>query len=157
MADVLTPEQRRLNMKRIKAKDTKPELLLRNGLHQRGYRFRLHRKDLPGRPDIVFPKYRAVIFVNGCFWHMHDCHLFRLPETRRDFWHNKLSKNAERDKCRYENLQSLGWRVLIIWECAVKGKKRLPFEEMLDHCESFLSSETCLFKQIPGGLEFCSM
>lgn len=151
MADVLTPEQRRLNMKRIKAKDTKTEILLRKGLHQRGYRFRLHRKDLPGKPDMVFPKYMAVIFVNGCFWHMHNCHLFKLPETRTDFWHDKLSRNAERDKSKYEELQSLGWRVLIIWECAVKGKMRLPPAETLDLCESFLGAEECFFEEISGG------
>ena len=86
MVDVLTPEQRRLNMSRIRGKDTKPELLLRHGLHARGLRYRLHRKDLPGRPDMVFPRYRAAILVHGCFWHGHDCPLFKLPATRREFW-----------------------------------------------------------------------
>ena len=97
MVDVLTPEQRRLNMSRIRGKDTKPELMLRRGLHALGLRFRLHRKDLPGRPDMVFPRYRAAVLVHGCFWHGHDCPLFKWPVTRREFWAVKIEGNRARD------------------------------------------------------------
>lgn len=90
MADVLTPEQRRLNMSRIRGRDTKPELLLRRGLHARGLRFRLHRKDLPGCPDLVFPRFRVTVFVHGCFWHGHECPMFKWPGTRTDFWRRKM-------------------------------------------------------------------
>ncbi|HEV2627679.1 MAG TPA: very short patch repair endonuclease [Pseudolabrys sp.] len=95
--DVLTSEQRRLNMSRIRGKDTKPEMLLRRGLHAAGLRFRLHGAKLPGKPDIVFPKYHAVILIHGCFWHGHDCPLFRMPATRPEFWAKKISGNRERD------------------------------------------------------------
>src|SRR5262245_20506194 len=93
MADVLTPEQRRLNMSRIRGADTKPERLVRSALHARGFRFRLHRRDLPGKPDLALPRYRAVILVHGCFWHGHKCSLFQLPETRREFWEAKIRGN----------------------------------------------------------------
>src|SRR5215471_13052693 len=98
MADVLTPEQRRLNMSRIRGRDTKPELLLRRSLHARGLRFRLHRRDLPGCPDLVFPRFRAAIFVHGCFWHGHTCPMFKMPKTRTVFWRNKIHKNLDRDR-----------------------------------------------------------
>ena len=118
MVDVLTPEQRRLNMSRIRGKDTKPELMLRHGLHARGLRYRLHRKDLPGRPDMVFPRYRAAILVHGCFWHGHDCPLFKLPATRREFWAAKIEGNQARDARDIAGLAAAGWRVLVVWECA---------------------------------------
>ena len=140
MADVLTPEQRRLNMSRIKGKDTKPELLLRHSLHARGLRYRLHRKDLPGRPDIVFPRYRAVILVHGCFWHGHDCSLFKLPATRQEFWAVKIKGNKARDAHDIASLISAGWRVLVVWECALKGPGRRPIETVLDGIVSWLHS-----------------
>ena len=121
MADVLTPEQRRLNMSRIRGTNTKPEKLLRSALHAEGLRFRLHRKDLPGRPDIVLPKYRAVIFVHGCFWHSHGCKYSVMPKTNREFWSKKLEKNKHRDEKCYSLLQSNGWRVLVVWECTIKN------------------------------------
>jgi DNA mismatch endonuclease (patch repair protein) len=128
MADVLTPEQRRLNMSRIRGKDTKPELVLRRGLHAMGLRFRLHRKDLPGQPDMVFPRYRAAVLVHGCFWHGHDCPLFKLPATRREFWQAKIEGNRTRDLRDHARLAAGGWRVLTIWECALKGPGRLSIE-----------------------------
>ena len=140
MADVLTSEQRRLNMSRIRGKDTKPELLLRHGLHARGLRYRLHRKDLPGRPDIVFPRYRAVILVHGCFWHGHDCPLFKLPATRQEFWAAKIKGNKARDARDIASLISTGWRVLVVWECALKGPGRRPIEAVLDGIVSWLHS-----------------
>ena len=132
MTDVLTPEQRRLNMSRIRGRDTKPELLLRYGLHARGLRFRLHRKDLPGCPDLVFPRFRSVIFAHGCFWHGHDCPMFRLPGTRTDFWRSKIERNMERDRSAQAALKENNWRILVIWECALRGPQRRPVEAVLN-------------------------
>lgn len=138
MADVLTPEQRRLNMSRIKGKNTKPEMLIRRGLHARGFRYRLHDRSLPGRPDLVFRKYNAVVFIHGCFWHAHGCVMSKLPATRQDFWEAKLSANAARDRKSVEELQSNGWRVLIIWECALRGPQRWTKEALLDRVANFI-------------------
>ncbi len=140
MADVLTPEQRRLNMSRIRGKDTKPELILRRGLHAKGIRYRLHRKDLPGRPDLVFPRYRAVVLVNGCFWHGHDCRLFKLPTTRREFWKSKINGNKARDERNMADLAAAGWRVLIVWECELHGPARKPLHDVLDEITIWLES-----------------
>jgi DNA mismatch endonuclease (patch repair protein) len=140
MTDVLSPEQRRLNMSRIRSKDTKPELLLRRELHARGLRYRLHRKDLPGSPDIVLPRYRAVILVHGCFWHGHDCPLFRLPATRRDFWETKIAANKDRDARNNAALVAAGWRVLVVWECALKGPARQPLEAIPTVIASWLNT-----------------
>lgn len=109
-------------MSAVKGKDTKPEILVRKWLHAAGYRFRLHVKELPGKPDIVLPKYRTVIFVNGCFWHQHQgCPHAKLPTTNKQFWADKLRKNAERDERNYQALRDLGWNMQIIWECEVKN------------------------------------
>lgn len=139
--DVLTPQQRRLNMRRIRGRDTKPEMLLRCGLHACGLRYRLHARELPGRPDIVFPKYRAVIFANGCFWHGHNCSLFKMPSTRRHFWEAKISANKQRDHRALKMLAAQDWRVLVVWECALKGSRRLPLARVIDQCASFLRSQ----------------
>jgi DNA mismatch endonuclease, patch repair protein len=138
MVDVLTPDQRRLNMSRIRSRDTKPEMVLRRGLHSRSFRFRLHCKDLPGCPDLVFPRYRTVILVHGCFWHGHDCPLFTLPATRSEFWSAKIASNRERDTRALRDLAAAGWRTLIVWECALKGTGRRPLENVLTICERFL-------------------
>lgn len=140
MADVLTREQRQLNMSRIRGKDTKPEMLIRRGLHARGLRYRLHDRSLPGRPDLVFPKYRTVVFIHGCFWHAHGCSLSKFPQTRQDFWTSKLRANVERDRKATEKLASLGWRVLIVWECAIRGANRQNENEhtTLDCIASFI-------------------
>ncbi|CAM9289035.1 unnamed protein product, partial [Ectocarpus sp. 12 AP-2014] len=139
--DPLTPEQRRLCMSRIKGKDTVPELLVRKPLFALGYRYRLHAKDLPGKPDLVFPKYGAVIFVHGCFWHGHDCHLFKWPSTRPDFWHRKIERNRQRDILSESLLTESGWRVLNVWECAIKGKSRRPLEDVIEEIHHWLSSD----------------
>ena len=119
--DVHTVEQRSRNMASIRGKNTKPELRVRSALHSLGYRFRLHRKDLPGKPDIVLPKLKLAIFVNGCFWHCHDCRWGRVvPATRPEFWAEKRRGNVERDVKKEKALQELGWRVVRIWECQTK-------------------------------------
>ena len=117
-------EQRSRNMSAIKSKNTKPEIAVRKLLHSMGYRFRLHRKDLPGSPDIVLPKYKTVIFVHGCFWHRHEnCKYASTPKTRKEFWNKKFNDNILRDKKNLEILSSLGWKIIIIWECEIRNKK----------------------------------
>lgn len=111
-------------MSAIRSRNTKPELVLRRGLHALGFRYRLHSRNLPGRPDLVFVKYRAVIFVNGCFWHGHNCDLFRWPKTREDFWRRKIGDTVERDRATHAALIEAGWRTGIVWECAMKGRGR---------------------------------
>lgn len=137
MADVLTAEQRRYNMSRIRGRDTRPEMLVRQGLHARGLRFRLHRRDLPGRPDLVFPRYRVAMFVHGCFWHGHNCPMFTWPRTRREFWQEKITKNRGRDRRTHASLKMRGWRVLTVWECALRGPGRWAVDEVLEVCEAF--------------------
>ena len=118
MADTLSPAERSQLMSRIRAKDTKPELVVRRLLHAMGYRFRLHRRDLPGSPDIVLPRHGVCIFVHGCFWHLHrNCKSARIPKTKRAWWRKKLEGNAARDKRHAAALRRLGWRVLTVWEC----------------------------------------
>lgn len=141
MTDIVTPSHRSKMMSAIKGKNTKPELIIRSGLHARGFRYKLHDSRIPGKPDMVFPKYRAVIFVNGCFWHMHECHLFKLPSTRQVFWQKKLERNRERDQEKYNECIERGWRVLIVWECGLRGKQRLSVQTILDTCESWLRGE----------------
>lgn len=123
----------------IKGKDTQPELAIRRGLHARGFRFRLHAGDVPGKPDIVLPRFRAAIFVNGCFWHHHDCHLFRMPSTRTEFWSQKIGRNVERDAIVRKQLTEKGWRFLIVWECALKGKTRLALDEVIARIAHWLT------------------
>jgi len=126
MTDVLTPEQRRRCMSRIRGKNTKPEMIVRSLAHRLGYRFRLHRTDLPGKPDIVFPSRGKVVLVHGCFWHRHNCRYGRvMPATRRQFWSRKFDANRERDRRNRRALRSRGWDVLVIWECQTKDRARL--------------------------------
>jgi DNA mismatch endonuclease, patch repair protein len=139
MPDVLTREQRHLNMSRIRGKDTKPEMLLRHGLHALGFRYVLHQRALAGCPDLAFPRYKAVIFVHGCFWHGHDCHLFKVPGTRTDFWLEKIARNVERDKKAFAALRQEGWRVLTIWECALRGTQRINLDKVLGKAKAFLT------------------
>jgi DNA mismatch endonuclease (patch repair protein) len=141
VVDVLTPAQRRLNMSRIRGKDTKPEMVLRKGLHALGFRFRLHRRDLAGRPDLVFPAKHAVILVHGCFWHGHNCPLCKKPSTRTDFWTKKIAGNTARDQAATAALKAAGWRVVVVWECALRGPARLPKGEVLTRCAEFLNSK----------------
>mgnify|MGYP006424284711 CR=1 FL=1 len=125
MTDVFSSEKRAWVMSRIRPSNTKPEIWIRKQLFALGFRYRLHDRRLPGKPDVLFPKYRAALFFNGCFWHGHDCHLFKWPKSRPDFWHEKIGKNRERDTRNLKDLQELGWRVITIWECALRGKTRL--------------------------------
>ncbi|WP_311268786.1 DNA mismatch endonuclease Vsr [Sphingobium sp. WCS2017Hpa-17] len=140
MADVHDPATRSRNMAAIKGSHTKPEMQVRAALHAAGLRFRLHVKNLPGKPDLVFPRWRAVIFVNGCFWHHHDCHLFRWPSTREDFWRAKIGRNVENDDRVVGALLASGWRVATVWECALKGRTRLDFPEAMQRLVAWIRS-----------------
>lgn len=123
MADTVTPEVRSRIMAAVRSKDTKPEMAIRRGLHALGYRYVLHSRGLPGRPDLAFPRFRAVIFIEGCFWHGHEgCRLFRLPSSRAGYWREKIARNVERDRATRVALDALGWRHLTVWECAIRGK-----------------------------------
>lgn len=123
MADVLSKEQRQRCMSHVKSKNTKPEVLVRRFLFAHGFRFRLYRKDLPGKPDIVLPKYKTAIFINGCFWHGHEnCKYAKLPETNHEFWLNKINGNIQRDINTSSKLAEMGWRVFTIWQCELKPK-----------------------------------
>ena len=124
MTDVHSKETRSYNMSRIRAKDTKPELLVRKYLFSKGFRYRLNVKKLPGKPDIVFTKYNTVIFINGCFWHGHEnCPKARIPKTKTEWWKAKITKNQERDQQEYAALKQQGWRVLVVWECQLVPRK----------------------------------
>lgn len=125
MVDIVSPEVRSRIMSRIRGKDTKPERIVRSFLHRMGFRFRLHRRDLPGNPDIVLPKYRSVVFVHGCFWHRHQCANNRPPKSRVQFWQQKLNDNQQRDQRNQKELQDAGWHVHIVWECELDSPKRL--------------------------------
>lgn len=122
MTDTLTPEERSERMSRIRSKDTKPELALRSALHRMGFRFRVNARQLPGKPDIVLPKYGTVVFVHGCFWHRHEgCKVANTPKSNTEFWEEKFTRNVERDRVSKEKLEASGWRVIIVWECELKN------------------------------------
>lgn len=124
MADVHKPEVRSYNMSMIKGKNTKPEIIVRKFLHSKGFRFRLHKKDLPGRPDIVLPKYKTVIFIHGCFWHGHkNCKYFIIPKTRTKWWMNKINGNKETAKRNNVKLRKEGWKIITLWTCKLKPRK----------------------------------
>jgi len=142
MADVVDKATRSRMMAGIRGKDTKPEILLRKGLFARGFRFRLHDKRLPGKPDMVFPLYRAVILAHGCFWHGHDCPLFKMPSSNTAFWKNKIARNREVDAATHISLKSLGWRVLTVWECSLKGPARLPDGRVVEKAAAWLLSDS---------------
>lgn len=127
-------------MSGIRGKNTQPEMILRRALHRRGLRFRLHDRRLPGKPDLVFPKYRAVLFTHGCFWHMHGCHLFRWPGSREQFWRQKLTRNRENDRRHEAALVAAGWRIGIVWECALKGRCRRDTDDVGDGCANWIRS-----------------
>jgi DNA mismatch endonuclease (patch repair protein) len=142
MVDIVPADVRSRMMSGIRGTNTKPELLLRKGLHGLGFRFRLHDRSLPGKPDVVFPRYRAVIFAHGCFWHGHDCHLFKWPSTRPEFWQAKIAHNRAVDERTHAALAQSGWRQAIVWECAIKGKTRLPLDEVVLACAAWLKSDS---------------
>lgn len=125
MTDRLDPSSRRRLMQAVRGKDTAPEIAVRSLLHRMGYRFRLHRKDLPGTPDIVLPGRKAAIFVHGCFWHGHGCRIGRLPKSKLDYWQPKIEANRERDARKAAALETLGWRVLTVWQCEIKDQPAL--------------------------------
>lgn len=139
MADTKTVEERSQNMSHIRSTGTKPEELVRKYLFHKGFRYRKNDKRYPGKPDIVLPKYKTVIFINGCFWHMHGCSRSRLPKSNLDYWEPKITRNIERDKQNQRDLEKMGWKVIIVWECELKMKVR---EKRLDE----------LFAQIRSGI-----
>ncbi|VFU08873.1 DNA mismatch endonuclease of very short patch repair [Methylocella tundrae] len=125
----------------IRGKNTQPELILRGGLHALGFRYRVHVAALPGKPDLVFPSRHAVLFAHGCFWHGHDCHLFKQPSSRSKFWAAKIAKNRENDSRAIEALAAAGWRVGVVWECAIKGRSRRPLESVIESCATWLKAD----------------
>ena len=138
LPDVVDAQTRSRMMSGIRGKNTKPELMIRKGLHARGFRFRLHSTKVPGKPDLVLPKFGAVVLVHGCFWHGHSCHLFRMPSSRREFWEAKITRNRERDREVRTVLLDAGWRILVVWECALKGKFCLDADTLLDRAAAWL-------------------
>ncbi len=137
MADVHTVSQRSFNMSRIRGKDTKPEMIVRSLVHQMGYRFRLHRKDLPGKPDLVLPRHKKVILVHGCYWHMHRCRFGQVvPKTNTEFWQTKRLSNVERDHRNTRKLRRAGWKVLTIWECWTRDVE----QKVIPKLQAFLES-----------------
>jgi DNA mismatch endonuclease (patch repair protein) len=129
-------------MSGIRGSNTRPELAIRSRLHRAGYRFRLNVRSLPGTPDIVLPRHRAIVFVNGCFWHGHGCHLFKLPATRREFWQKKIRDNRARDRVKVDECKQLGWRVAIVWECALKGRHRLDPDVLVRQLGRWIESQS---------------
>lgn len=141
MVDVVDKATRSRMMSGIRAKNTKPEVVIRKGLHAIGFRYRLHAKDIPGKPDIVLPKYRALVIVQGCFWHGHGCRYFKLPESNTDFWRTKISENCARDTRDRDAQHKIGWRTLVVWECAVReGMRAKPAIDIIALIASWLSS-----------------
>ncbi len=141
MADIVDSATRSRMMAGIRGTNTKPEVTVRSLLHRAGFRFRLHASSLPGKPDIVFPRYRAVIFVHGCFWHGHDCPLFKWPSTRPEFWRTKIGRNQRNDREAFLLLREAGWRVGTVWECVLKGRDR-NLEEVAHQLEEWLPDTT---------------
>ena len=138
MADVHSPEIRRKNMRAIRGVDTKPEIKIRKLLHKHGFRYCISPKELPSKPDIYFPKYKACILVNGCFWHGHYCHMFKWPGTNKEFWGEKISATIQRDLKNITKLHALGIKTLVVWECAQRGKRRLPDSVLYQLIERWL-------------------
>lgn len=139
MTDRITPEHRSWNMSRIKGKDTKIEVKVRSWLFSKGFRFRKNDRRYPGTPDIVLPKYKTVIFINGCFWHRHEgCRYATTPKTRTEFWMNKFEKNVENDRMHKEELETMGWRVITLWECELKKNS---FEDTMNRLEQQLHND----------------
>ena len=145
MADNHTPEQRSFNMSRIRSTNSKPEELVRKALFSKGFRYRKNVKSLPGCPDIVLPKYKTIIFVHGCFWHMHDCGRFRWPSTNLDYWKPKIYRNVQRDEENIAKLKADGWKVIVVWECELKKNQ---FNNTLENLESSINDAN-LRKELP--------
>ena len=149
MADVVDRATRSRMMSGIRGRNTKNEVLIRKALFARGFRYRINDRKLPGKPDIVFPKYKALIFVHGCFWHGHDCHLFKWPSSRPEWWREKIEGNRSRDAGVRGKLENLGWRQCHVWECALKGKIRLELEDVIEDLAGWLATD-CDVLEIRG-------
>jgi len=151
--DTVDKKTRSKIMSKVGQKSTGPETKLRKALFARGYRYRINVKKLPGSPDIVLPKYKVVIFVHGCFWHRHEgCRYATMPKTRVEFWTKKFKANVERDRRNVEKLLKDGWRVAIVWECAVKEKDETKFTEVVDELEKWIEDESRSFLELPRNL-----
>ena len=155
--DTLTPESRHLNMSRIRSRDTKPEKQIRSALWKAGFRYRICDKRYPGKPDLIFPRYYAVIFINGCFWHAHgwgkgeNCRYFRFPHSNQDFWQKKFTRNKERDAATISYYQDQCWRICIVWECAIRGKKmQQKIQNVADRISLWLEEADEPFLEIKG-------
>lgn len=158
MADIVDSATRSRMMAGIRSRNTRPELVIRSLLHRKGFRFRLHVRDLPGKPDIVFPRYRAVIFIHGCFWHGHaGCRLFRLPGTRTEFWQEKICRNQANDQKAEQALLAEGWRVCIVWECKIRASKK-DYARLADMLSSWLLGEETflVLEEKPDAVTACS-
>lgn len=140
MSDSFSATERSEVMSKVRNKDTGPELLIRKALHARGFRYRLHVPDVPGKPDLVFPRFRSAVFINGCFWHGHRCNRFSWPSSNAEFWKAKIGKNVNRDQRNISSLSESGWRVLVVWECTVRGKGKWPLDEVVDTIGEWLLS-----------------
>lgn len=136
--DIVSPDTRHRMMSSIRARNTKPEVVFRKGLHRRGYRYRLNAPHLPGKPDFILPRYRVAAFVHGCFWHRHDCYQFKMPSTRTEFWDAKLNRNQTRDAEVMAQIIALQWRHLTVWECSMRGRYKLGLDCALDQAEQWL-------------------
>ncbi len=142
MADIKSPEARSKNMSAIRSVNTRPEVKIRKALFAKGYRYRLYDKKLPGKPDIVLPKYKTVIFIHGCFWHGHEgCYLYKRPVQNREFWDQKIGANKQRDAEVTKVLLEKKWKVLIVWECSIKGRYKLPFDDVISKIIAFIHSD----------------
>ena len=150
MADIVSKTKRSEMMAGIRGKNTGPERLIRQALFAKGFRFKLHDKSLPGKPDLVLPKYNAVIQINGCFWHGHNCPLFHWPKTRPEFWRNKITGNQLRDQKNHAQLTAMNWRVLTLWECALKGRGRLPLDILIEIIANWLDVDKSTSFEITG-------
>lgn len=142
MIDIVNAVTRSRMMSSIKGKNTSPELTIRKALHSRGFRYRIHPAELPGKPDLLLPKFKAAIFIHGCFWHGHDCRYFKTPKTRTEFWLKKIEGNKARDQKQTEALISRGWRVLIIWECAIRQMKSEKSTTLIELVTEWILSDT---------------
>ena len=140
--DVHSVQSRSRNMSAIRGKNTKPEILVRQALFARGYRYRLHCQSLPGKPDIVLPKYRAIVQIQGCFWHRHDCQYFKWPDTRPEFWRSKINGTVARDRQMLYQLKIAHWRVILVWECAIKTAQREGSDTLIGSIEKWLHSDS---------------
>lgn len=141
--DIVSKDKRSAMMRAVRSKDTAPELLVRKGLHARGLRYRVHCKHLPGRPDLVFPKWHAAVFIHGCFWHGHGCRYSRPPDTNKSFWAEKIAANVERDRANRAALEARGWRVFEIWTCRLRGAGKAGLPALLDSVARAIREGQC--------------